>query len=342
MAKQAKQRARPARGTRVVDTHAHWFPPEWMALIEAEGNRNGAVVKRTENGLLSLNLMKGTNIIAPPMFEIDLRLKAMDKQGIDVHALSLCAPMVYWAPPEFGLRLSQAFNNACSAAHLAHPQRFFGLAMLPMQAPELALEELNRAATLPGMRGVYMATNVNGRNLDEPDFFPVYERCEQLRWPICLHPVDTLGLERISKYHLRNLLGIPYEHGVAAASLVFGGVLDAFPKLDVMLSHAGGAFPWLIGRMNHGAKVRAELKHMKRPPEKYLRRFTYDTITHSDRILKYLIDMVGADRVMVGSDYCFDMGYTRPVDVVKRLAPLSATDRELVLGGTAARLFRLR
>ena len=171
--KQAKKRAKPARQGPVIDIHAHWFPPAWVELIEAEGNQNGARVERTEQGL-SLNLLRGINTITNQHVDMDIRLKAMRRQGVDMHALSLCAPMVYWAPPEFGLRLSRAFNDACSAAHLKSPERYVGLAMLPMQAPELALLELERASTLPGMRGAYMATSVNGTNLDEQSFFPVY------------------------------------------------------------------------------------------------------------------------------------------------------------------------
>ncbi len=336
------KKTRPARGkhTPVVDTHAHWFPPEWIDLVEAEGNRNGAVVKRTEHGL-ALNLLRGISVITPPLYDMDIRLKTMKRQKVDMQALSMCSPMVYWAPPDFGLRMSQVFNDACSAAHRQYPDRFVGMAMLPMQAPDLALAELERASKLPGMRGVYMATNVNGKNLDDESFFPVYAKCEALRWPIFLHPVETIGPERTQKYHLKNLLGIPYETGIAAASLIFGGVLDAFPKLDVMLSHAGGAFPWLTGRMDHGTRVRPELKHMRRAPSRYLRRFTYDTIAHSPQIMSYLVDLVGADRIMVGSDYCFDMGYTQPVKFVERIPGLAARDRKLMLGGTAARLLKL-
>jgi aminocarboxymuconate-semialdehyde decarboxylase len=324
----------------VVDTHAHWFPPEWIDLMEAEGNRNGAVVKRTADGL-ALNLLRGISVITPPLYDMSLRLQAMRRQKVDVQALSMCSPMVYWAPPEFGLRLSQVFNDACAAAHLQAPERFVGMAMLPMQAPVLALAELERAARLPGLRGVYMATNVNGKNLDDESFFPIYAKCEALGWPIFLHPVETIGPERTQKYHLKNLLGIPYETGIAAASLIFGGVLDTFPKLEVMLSHAGGAFPWLTGRMDHGTRVRPELAHMKRTPSRYLRRFTYDTITHSPQIMSYLIDLVGADRIMLGSDYCFDMGYARPVAFVDKIPRLAARDRNLMLGATAARLLKL-
>ena len=213
--------------------------------------------------------------------------------------------------------------------------------MLPMQAPELALQELERAARLPGMRGMYLATNINGVELDDKRFWEVYARAETLGWPVFLHPVDTIGRDRTGNYYLRNLLGNPYDTGVAAASLIFGGVLDAFPRLEVNLPHAGGAFPGLIGRLDHGTKVRPELKHMQRLPSEYLRRFTYDTIGHDDRINLNLVRLVGADRVVLGSDYCFDMGLADPVGAVNRLDTLPEAERELILGRTAARLLRL-
>ena len=196
----------------VVDTHAHWFPPEWIALMEAEGNRNGAVVKRTADGL-ALNLLRGISVITPPLYDMSLRLKAMRRQQVDVQALSMCSPMVYWAPPEFGLRLSQVFNDACAAAHLQAPERFVGMAMLPMQAPALALAELERAARLPGLRGVYMATSVNGKNLDDESFFPIDAKCEALGWPIFLHLVETIGPERTQKFHLKTCSAFRTKRG---------------------------------------------------------------------------------------------------------------------------------
>src|SRR3954471_10370287 len=126
-----------------------------------------------------------------------------------MQVLSLMAPMVYWAPPAFGLRLSEVFNDACSAAHRKHPERFVGLAMLPMQDPKLALKELERAAKLPGMKGLYLATNVNGRELDEKDFFEIYAKAEELGWTIFLHPVQTVGADRTVRYYLKNLCGNP-------------------------------------------------------------------------------------------------------------------------------------
>jgi aminocarboxymuconate-semialdehyde decarboxylase len=217
-----------------------------------------------------------------------------------------------------------------------------GLATLPMQDPERAVAEVDRAARLPGIRGVYLGTNVNGRELSDAAFTPVFERIHARGLPVFLHPLNVVGAQRLAPYYLGNLLGNPYDTGIAAAHLIFGGVLDRFPKLTVCLPHAGGAFPYLIGRLDRGRKVRRELRHMKRPPSAYLRRFTYDTISHAPASLRYLIGLVGADRVMIGSDYCFDMGYERPVEVVTRLAGLSRSDQSRILGGTAARLLDIR
>jgi len=214
------------------------------------------------------------------------------------------------------------------------------LAMLPMHAPELALKELERCSKLPGIKGLYLSTNVNNEELDENKFWDVYGKCEELGWTIFLHPVDTIGQDRTKKYYLKNLCGNPYDTGIAAAHLIMGGVLDRFPKLEFNLPHAGGTFPWLIGRWDHGSGVRPELKHMKKKPSEYLRRFTYDTIGHDDRINQALVKLVGADRVTLGSDYCFDMGLDDPVAVVGRMG-LSAADKQLVMGGTASKLLRL-
>jgi len=258
-----------------------------------------------------------------------------------VHALSLTTPMVYFASRDFGLALAQCYNDCAAAAHDRHPERLFGLAQVPMQAPDLAVRELERAAKLPGMKGLYLATNINGTDLDDKKFWDVYAKCEELGWSIFLHPVDTVGRDRTAKYYLRNLCGNPYDTGIAAAHLIFGGVLDAFPKLSFNLPHAGGTMPGLIGRWDHGTKVRPELKHMKRRPSAYLRRFTYDTIAHDDTIAMNLVRQVGADRVLLGSDYCFDMGLAQPVKTVERWKGLKASEREQILGKTAAKLLKL-
>jgi aminocarboxymuconate-semialdehyde decarboxylase len=324
---------------RAIDIHAHWYPEEWLKLFEKDGPKEGATLKR-DGPLYQIKTEKIANAFDERFVGLDDRLKKMDEIHVDVHALSLTTPMVYWASPGLGLALSQAFNDACAAAHAKHPERFVGLAMLPMQSPELALKELERAAKLPGIKGMYLATNINGLELDEKAFFDVYAKAEELGWTIFLHPVQTVGADRTVRYYLKNLCGNPYDTGIAAAHLIFGGVLDRFEKLNFNLPHAGGTMPSLIGRWDHGTKVRPELKHMKKPPSEYLRRFTYDTIGHDDRINMNLIRLVGADCVTLGSDYCFDMGLEDPLGSLKRL-DITGKEKAKIAGANAARLLHL-
>jgi aminocarboxymuconate-semialdehyde decarboxylase len=326
---------------RAIDIHAHWYPQEWLDVFVKEGAREGASLERGADGIYRLKAKHITNAFDERFVVVSQRVEAMDKRRIDVHALSLTTPMVYWASPPLALTLSQAFNDAAAAAHRQFPGRLVGFAMVPMQAPELAVKELERAAKLPGMKGLYLATNVNGEELDDKKFWDVYAKCEELGWTIFLHPVDTIGQDRTKKYYLKNLCGNPYDTGVAVAHLIFGGVMDRFPKLGFNLPHAGGTFPWLIGRWDHGASVRPELKHMKQPPSSYLRRFTYDTIGHDDRINGALMKLVGADRVTLGSDYCFDMGLDDPLATLNRIPGLSEKDKSLIAGENARELLKL-
>ena len=330
-------------GVAVIDTHAHWYPRAFIALLERKAAQHGARMVRNAQGVpvFSLPGVQPVSAMPPLMVEPELILAEMDRRGIATFVLSLTNPMVYWAPPGFGLELAQTWNNASTAVHQAYPTRFIGTIQLPMQAPELAVGELERAAKLPGMRVVYLATHINGSNLDDERFWPVYERCEALGLPIFLHPLYPCGGDRIAAHFMRNLCGNTYENGLAAASLVFGGVMDAFPRLDVMLPQAGGTFPWLIGRFDRGVAVRKELAHMKRPASAYLRRFHYDTVSHHPRIMRFLIELVGADRIVVGSDYNQDMSCERPVEFVREVPALSEEERRLILGGNARRLMGL-
>jgi len=327
-----------------VDVHAHFFPERFLALVEAQGAPAGAAVDRSDPRGPALAVGKQRT---PPLearyYDLPKRIASMDRQGVQVQALSLTVPMIYWAPGELGSRLARAFNDACSEAHQAYPDRFVGCAMLPMQEPARALEELERAARLPGIRAVYMGTNINGRELSDPELFPVFERCAQLGLPVLLHPIRVIGAERLQPFYLQNLLGNPFDNAIAAAHLVFGGVLDRLPKLQVVLPHAGGAFPYIAGRLERGQKVRPEAqKRARRPVRAYLRRFGYDTITHDPRALRYLVDTVGADRVMLGSDFCFDMGYERPRAIVlNRAVGLTRRDQSRVLRNNAARLLQI-
>ena len=334
-------KASRSRQTPTVDIHSHFYPEAYLKLIEDEGAPFGVTLKRDHPDGPTIEA-GGARFgpLEPAFYDPEVRLKAMNKQGIRVHALSLTAPMVYFAEGPLALKLAQAWNDAAAEMNRAYPDRFVGLATLPMQDPQAAISELGRAVRRLGCRGVYLGTNVRGKELTDPAFLPVFERINALGAPVFLHPFNVIGSQRLARYHLHNLLGNPFDTAVAAANLIFGGLLDRFPKLEVCLPHAGGALPYLIGRLTRGWRVRQECRALPKPPSSYLRRFTYDTISHSPEALHYLIGLVGADRLMIGSDYCFDMGYERPVEVVTALK-LARKDQEKILGGNALKLLRL-
>ena len=324
-----------------VDVHAHWYPKRFLELLAREGAAYGLEWKETEKGpqFRIGNLITGP--AGPKFTDLDARLQAMDEQAVAVHALSVSQPMVYWAGRELGMKLSASFNDECAAAHEKAPERLYGLAMLPMHEPDLARRELERVKKLPGIRGVYMATAILERELSDEAFFPVYEALEGLGLPMFLHPVFVIGEDRLKKFYLTNLLGNPFESAIAAAHLVFGGVLDRFPRLEVVLPHAGGAFPWLVGRLTRGWEKRAELKTMKQAPTAYLRRFWYDTIGYSDAVLEYLVKNVGEDRIVMGSDYCFPIAYEQPVRNVMDHPRLELAAKQAIVAGNARRLLKL-
>jgi aminocarboxymuconate-semialdehyde decarboxylase len=327
---------------KTIDTHAHFFPESYIRLIAEHGKRCGTTVITDPSGgtFIQVGLLLRTGPITAPFMDFEERIKVMDRQGVDMHALSLTQPMVYWADDDLSIKLCVAFNDAASAAHRAHPDRFIGFAVLPFQSPRLALEELERVAKLPGIRGIYMATAVRDRELSDRSFFPVYERIADLGLPIFLHPM-MINNERLKQYYLINTIGNPTDTSIAACHLIFGGVLDTFPKLEVSLPHAGGTLPILRGRLDQAFKVRSECKTIPQPPSAYLKRFTYDTISYSEEIMDDLVGLVGADRIMMGSDYCFDIAYNDPVGIVKGMKSLNAGQREQILWGNAARLLRL-
>jgi aminocarboxymuconate-semialdehyde decarboxylase len=333
---------RPAKGSGAVDVHAHYFPEAYLHAIESEGAPFGLRLNRSDPKKPAIQI--GSTLGGPirsAFWDLDVRRREMDRQAVRVHALSLSHPMTYWADGALGLRLARLVNDSMAEAHTAFPDRFVGLATLPLQDVEAALQELERAARLPGIRGVYLGTNVNGRDLSHPDFAPLWARVEALRLPVFLHPLNPVGRERMGPYYLHNLLGFPFDTALAGAHLIFGGVLDRFRRLTICLPHAGGALPYLVGRLDRGHKVRTECRHLRKPPASYLRRFLFDTIGHSAAAIRYLVGLVGADRVMIGSDYCFDMGYDRPVEVVTRLDGVTRADKARILGDNARRLLRL-
>jgi aminocarboxymuconate-semialdehyde decarboxylase len=326
---------------RAIDIHAHYFPQTYFDLFNSEGQRFNAEFHSTEQGIFFKTPVESSGPLPAKFIDLKQRLADMDAQGVAVQALSLTGPMVYWADGEFSHKLAMTWNDGAVAAHQGNPDRFVVLATLPMLDPDRAVDELNRVSKLPGVRGVYMGTNIESRDLDDPLFEPIFSRIEALGLPVFLHPLPPiLGGKRLQPYSLTNLVAFPLDTTVAAAHLIFGGVMDRHPNLLIVLPHAGGALLNLIGRLDHGWNVIPTAKHSAQIPSAYLHRFMYDTIAHSKPVMEFIISQVGVDRIMLGSDYCFPVGYDRPVEVVEDLR-LSSDQRKMILGGTAAKILKI-
>jgi aminocarboxymuconate-semialdehyde decarboxylase len=331
-----------AAGVPAVDVHCHYFPEAYLNIFNEDGKAFGAEYRMTDQGFYykTPNTPATAGPMATKFTNLKERIADMDQQGVAIQAVSLTAPMVYWGNAELDHKLARAWNDAASAAHVAHPTRLVAFCTLPMLYPDRAIDELNRASKLPGIRGVYMGTNINNNDLSDPLFEPIWTRIEELDLPVFLHPLQTVGGDRMRKYYLSNLLGNPIDSAIAACHLIFGGVLDRHPKLSFGLPHGGGALLILIGRIDHGWKVRPETKQLPKAPSTYLDRFFYDTIVHSKQIMEFVINEVGAERIMIGSDFCFDMGYDRPIQFLEQIN-LTSAQRRMILGGTAAKLLKL-
>jgi aminocarboxymuconate-semialdehyde decarboxylase len=239
--------------------------------------------------------------------------------------------------------IAAAQNDAIAKMVEGHQDRFIGCATVPLQDPEAAVGELNRCVRDLGFRGVEIGTNVTGRNLDTPELIPFYAEAERLGTPILVHPINNAGADRMSRYYLGNIVGNPSETTVAIGCVVFGGVLEQFKKLTFCWSHGGGFWPYQVGRFDHGYNVRSEPKsNISKPPSVYASRMYYDTITHSEAALGYLVSVMGAGNVVYGTDFPWDMGDYDSIPIIKELRGVNARDKLRILGETSARLFGVK
>jgi len=323
---------------RTVDCHTHILSEEAMRRLAKESAKVAPIMTARHDpaGKLTIDGAVVQDPFPPELWDTERRLRDMDAHGVDVQVL---APTVftffYQHEPTLGFACAMLQNDEIAAEIKRHPDRFLGLAGVPLQAPELAAGELARAMTELGLRGAMIGSHVNGRNLDDPALEPFWAAADALGAFIFVHPHAGAAPERLGAYYLKNLVGLPFETTVAGASLVFGGVLERHPGLKVCLSHGGGFFPYQAGRFRHGHEVRPEAKiNLKHPLDESIGRLFYDTILHSKPTLEFLISSAGADRVLLGSDYPFDMGN---LDCVARVEALdiAAHDRDLILGGYA-------
>lgn len=326
----------------IVDMHAHVIPKEFLARVREGDPRLTARLDTGADGQTWVIHQQGYRYpLLPGFHHLEARLADMDRAGVEVSILSVAPPLFYYTlPPREGGELAALLNDAVASLVARRPDRLAGMATVPLQDPEGAAAELERAVGL-GLRGAHIGANVEGRQLDNPAFHPFFAAAEKLGVPLFLHPYYVGNKAGMEGYYLTNLLGNPFETTLAFAHLLFGGIFNRFPGLKVCLAHGGGFVPYQKGRLIHGHRVRAEPKAMgvTELPD-WTEQVYFDTLLFDDGALRFLIDSVGAHRVMLGSDYPFDMGEENGAERVRALG-LSRAEEQLVLGGTARELFGL-
>ena len=300
-----------------VDLHTHIVPPRWedFAARYGGGKWPRLVVEADCRG----TLMTGDQFfraIDDRSWNPARRLEDMARLGIDRQVLSPPPVMFcYWADAKANQAFARMQNEFVASVAGAHPQQFVGMATVPLQDPALAVEELRHARERLGLRAVEIGTCPAGRDFDDPALFGFFEACAALDVAVFVHPAMTLaGGERLTKYYFPLIVGNPLENALAISKLIFGGVLERLPGLRICFAHGGGAFPFTLGRLNHGWHVRPEgPAAIPKEPREYARRIWVDTLSHGPRNLKFIVEELGADRVVIGSDYPFDMGFDDPV-----------------------------
>jgi len=323
-----------------IDLHNHFIAPEVIDYLPREGSHYATRIVEREGRRFFLIQEKAMRPIDGPISNADLRLPDMDREGIAKQAVS-CVPFLMYPDVEatLGLAIAQVNNDAMAALGLKDPAHFVPLASVPMQNPAVAAKELERASRL-GLRGVEIPPKVIERQLDEPDFEVFWEAAESLGVVVCIHPFEAAPSGALARYFLGNLVGNLYDTGLAAALMIFGGVLERHPKLRVVLYHAGGALPALLGRLDMGYRLVPECRSaIPRPPSTYVSQFHFDIIAHNREMLGHLVKTYGADRFVVGTDYPLPAGLAHPVDEVKALK-LNAADQEKILSLNAEALLQ--
>ncbi len=327
-----------------VDIHAHAIVPDALAAMAAAHPDHGPTLF-VDDGRKYLSY-PGRERLGPlpdAIFEPALRLEAMDRQRVDLQVIAIPPPNFhYHVPPEVGVDFAAIQNDALIALSDGEPERFHVFATLPLQHIEGSLVEIDRVARFQRVRGVQIGSNIDGTDVDHPSLEPLWAELEARDLPVWFHSDQRsiAGAARLNSYYLQNLIGIPLESTIAAAKLIFGGVLTRHPDLRVGFTHGGGFSPYQIGRWQHGWEVRPEPRvALDSGPRQNFGRLFFDSLTHDPLSLQFLGARMGWDHVMLGSDYPFDMAAVDPVGAVESVE-MNDHDRDRVLGGNAGRFLR--
>jgi aminocarboxymuconate-semialdehyde decarboxylase len=323
----------------IVDFHNHYYPPPYLDALSAGGTQVRVTVDAEGNPLL--HYPGDYNVAVRGHRDIDYREAVLAEQGVDTQVLSLTTPGTHVESPAAAARLASLVNDAFAAVVRDKPGRFAALATLPLNDPAAAVTELERACDQLGLRGAMLFSNVNGVALADPRFWPLYEAASSRDAVLHIHPTSPVGVEAMTEFWLMPLVGFPLDTTLAAAKLVFGGVVERFPRIRWVLSHLGGAIPYLAERLDRGFRAFRECRaRIDRPPSDYLKRFYYDTVNFDRGALELALGFAGPDHLLAGSDYPHQIGSIPAMLASIRALPISDRDKAAILGGNAARLLR--
>ena len=326
----------------VVDVHAHVIPPALVELMRAGQAPDGIRLERGDGAPQVVHRQGYRYPLLPAFWDVEARLRAMDEQGVTHALLSVAPPLfLYWIDPAEAVAAARLLNDAVASMAAEAPERFTGVATLPLPDPGAAVAELRRCVVDLGLPGAQVGPHCEGTPLDGETLRPVLRAADQLGVPLIVHPYYVGSEPGLDDFYLTNLQGNPWQTALAASRLILSGTLDALPELACLLVHGGGHLPYQVGRLDRGHRVRPEAAAPRQAPSAYLRRFFYDTLTHRPAATGWLIAQVGADRVLYGSDAPFDMA-GGPLEEQLAGLPLDLAARDAVAFGNAKRLFRLR
>ena len=305
-----------------IDIHTHILPKNWPNLKERYGY--GGFVQLEHCSGCSRMLIDGEHFrdVSKNCWDPHTRIEECDKYEVDVQVLSTVPVMFsYWAKPKDTADLSMILNDHIADLVTEFPKKFIGLGTLPMQDADLSIKELTRLKEIKGIAGVQIGSHINGWNLDDPRIFPILQAAQDLDLSVFVHPWQMLGSDRMNLYWLPWLVGMPAETALSICSLIFGGVFEKLTKLRIAFAHGGGAFPSIIGRLEHGYNVRPDIvaTHNKHNPRDYIGKFYLDSLVHEPAVLQYMIDLFGADCIALGSDYPFPLGEENPGEMIKNM-----------------------
>jgi aminocarboxymuconate-semialdehyde decarboxylase len=305
-----------------IDIHTHIMPEHMPNWTQKFGYGEFIYLEHRNCEACMMKGDKLFRVVEDNCFKEDARIKEMDETEVTVQVLSTIPVLFnYWAKPGDGLETSRFFNDHIAETVIKKPKRFIGLCTVPLQDVDLATREMERCVKELKMPGLEIGSNINGKNLSDKEFFPFYKAAEELGCALFVHPWEMMGEAQMTKYWLPWLVGMPAETSRAVCSMIFGGVFAQFPKLRVAFAHGGGSFPFTIGRIEHGFDVRPDLVALDNPinPREYIGKFWVDSLVHDKKTMEYLIDVIGEDKICLGSDYPFPLGEQHPGKLIEKM-----------------------